>query len=158
MSTIRYATNAKVENNSFVNPSDIFKNVVPKNSPLIKETGLPKQTVTSIVNKLSREEKIVTFPDPTDKRSKILYLNEVGQEQTRAVLTELRTKELKAAQALGIEKLRLLNDLTSRLNLLTIEVTVCLGRPVSFIKHVSGNLKSCVSNTINTYSNDDVSR
>ncbi len=81
---------------------------------LIKETGLPKQTVTSIVNKLSREEKIVTFPDPTDKRSKILYLNEVGQEQTRAVLTELRTKELKAAQALGIE-LRLLNDLNEEM-------------------------------------------
>ncbi len=78
---------------------------------LIKETGLPKQTV----NKLSREEKIVTFPDPTDKRSKILYLNEVGQEQTRAVLTELRTKELKAAQALGIEKLRLLNDLNEEM-------------------------------------------
>ena len=82
---------------------------------LIKETGLPKQTVTSIVNKLSREEKIVTFPDPTDKRSKILYLNEVGQEQTRAVLTELRTKELKAAQALGIEKLRFLNDLNEEM-------------------------------------------
>lgn len=82
---------------------------------LIKETGLPKQTVTSIVNKLSREEKIVTFPDPTYKRSKILYLNEVGQEQTRAVLTELRTKELKAAQALGIEKLRLLNDLNEEM-------------------------------------------
>lgn len=62
---------------------------------LIKEIGLPKQTVTSIVNRLSREEKIVTFPDPTDKRSKILYL--------------------KAAQALGIEKLRLLNDLNEEM-------------------------------------------
>ena len=47
---------------------------------LIKKTGLPKQTVTSIVNKLSREEKIIILPDSTDKRSKILYLNEVGQE------------------------------------------------------------------------------
>lgn len=73
---------------------------------LIEETGLPKQTVTSIVNKLSREEKIITFPDSIDKRSKILYLNEAGQEQARMVLAEFRTKELKAAQALGIEKLR----------------------------------------------------
>ena len=82
---------------------------------LIKETGLHKQTDTSIVNKLSREEKIMTLPDPTDKRSKILYLNEVGQEQARTVLVELRTKELKAAQALGIEKLRLLNDLNEEM-------------------------------------------
>ena len=64
---------------------------------------------------LHRTEKIVTFPDPTDKRSKILYLNEVGQEQAREVLTELRTKELKAEQALGIEKLRLLNDLNEEM-------------------------------------------
>ena len=82
---------------------------------LIKETGLPKQTVTSIVNKVSREEKLMTLPDPTDKRSKILYLNEVGQEQARTLLGELRTKELKAAQALGIEKLRLLNDLNEKM-------------------------------------------
>lgn len=82
---------------------------------LVEETGLPKQTVTSIVNKLRREKKIVTFLDPTDKRSKILYLNEVGQEQARTVLAELRTKELKAAQALGLEKLRLLNDLNEEM-------------------------------------------
>lgn len=31
------------------------------------------------------------------------------------ILTELRTKELKAVQALGIEKLRLLNDLNEEM-------------------------------------------
>ena len=59
---------------------------------LIKETGLPKQTVTSIVNKLSREEKIVTFPDPTDKRSKILSNDLAKKKKHRPYATNAKVE------------------------------------------------------------------
>lgn len=84
-----------------------------------KKWVLPKQTITSIGNKLAKKDYLSFSPDPIDKRSKRISLTDSGEKFVRPLIESITQSELKTSREFGEEKFAsLLKQLSQLQNLL----------------------------------------
>ncbi|MFT3864186.1 MAG: winged helix DNA-binding protein [Solirubrobacterales bacterium] len=78
---------------------------------LASRAGLTKQSVGEIVDDLTRLGYIERFPDPTDKRAKLIRLTEKGLEAQRVGYSRFAKLEEDWAEAFGADRIAALRSL-----------------------------------------------
>lgn len=85
------------------------------NRELVSYTGLPKQTISTLLKKMLKQGQVEFLPHPTDGRSKICRLTRGGKAKAELILAKLHRRERDAVEKLGQEKMALLNTLNEKL-------------------------------------------
>ncbi|MGJ7913730.1 MarR family winged helix-turn-helix transcriptional regulator [Neobacillus sp. LXY-1] len=86
---------------------------------ICKKWSLPKQTITSISNKLAKMGYLCFSTDPIDKRSKRIILTDSGEKFVLPLIESITQSELKTSREFGEEKFAsLLKQLSQLQNLL----------------------------------------
>ncbi|HVW47929.1 MAG TPA: MarR family winged helix-turn-helix transcriptional regulator [Solirubrobacterales bacterium] len=78
---------------------------------LATRAGLTKQSVGEIVDDLTRLGYIERFPDPTDKRAKLIRLTTKGLDAQRLGFAAFETLEAEWAEAFGADRIAALRTL-----------------------------------------------
>jgi DNA-binding MarR family transcriptional regulator len=78
---------------------------------LASRAGLTKQSVGEIVDDLTRRGYIERFPDPTDKRAKLIRLTEKGLDAQRIGFASFEKLEAEWAETFGAERIAALRSL-----------------------------------------------
>lgn len=74
-------------------------------------TGLAKQTVSSVIQTLKKENIIILLPSITsDKREKLVVLTDKGKEYCKELLTPLYEVEEKTFKLMGEERVKQMVD------------------------------------------------
>jgi len=76
--------------------------------------GLPKQTVNHILREFLKKGYVALTAMPDDKRNKAIHLTDAGRTFAGDILGELHRKEARVAAAIGLDKLRDLDDTLAR--------------------------------------------
>jgi DNA-binding MarR family transcriptional regulator len=93
--------------------------------------GLTKQSVGEIVDDLSNLGYLERYPDPTDKRAKLIRLTEKGLEAQRVGFSLFEQMEKDWAEAFGAERIAALRTLLEEIALAKAPAAVPeLARPV----------------------------
>lgn len=71
---------------------------------------IPKQTVNTILKDFAAKGYIEQQEAAEDKRNKLLQLTPAGREAARRVIPALHEKELVGMEALGLERMKNMND------------------------------------------------
>ena len=79
--------------------------------------GLTKQSVGEIVDDLTGLGYIERFPDPTDKRAKLIRLTEKGEEAQRTGFSLFAKLEADWAEAFGADRITALRSLVEEIAL-----------------------------------------
>lgn len=90
-------------------------NYCATNRQPVQDTGLSKQTISSLVQKMVRNDLMSLTLNPNDKRSKLVRLTTRGQEWANQILGDVHRFETKTMSSLGAEKTRQLNGLNEEL-------------------------------------------
>lgn len=85
------------------------------NSQLVEYTGFSKQTISAMVQRLTRAGLARLQPDETDGRKKIIALTEDGQKKISACLQQVHAQELQAMQSVGMETIEQINQRLEKL-------------------------------------------
>lgn len=80
---------------------------------LVDLSDLPKQSINKGIKKLKEIGHLDMSIDPNDKRVRFCQLTNSGKQYARRELQPLFDLENKTAQSLGIEKMKLLTELTA---------------------------------------------
>lgn len=67
-------------------------------------TFLPKQTVNTIVSNFYKDGILELKENPTNRRSKMIYLTEYGKEFTNKIIPKIRNAEIRAMKRLTAEQ------------------------------------------------------
>jgi DNA-binding MarR family transcriptional regulator len=111
-----------------LNPAHValFRNPGPdgmRPSDLAEEMQITKQSVNELLGHLEHRGYLMREPDPTDGRSRRIRLTHVGQDLMGTVWQAAQNAELKAAAAIGADRMqdlrRILTDLVTQLDLTT---------------------------------------
>src|ERR1700759_4356589 len=84
---------------------------------LASKAGLTKQSVGEIVDDLTRLGYIERFPDPTDKRAKLLRLTEKGLDAQRIGFSKFAKLEEDWSEAFGADRIAALRSLLEEIAL-----------------------------------------
>lgn len=84
-------------------------------SQLINYTQVPKQTMTSILNQLEKDNIITRTEHPNDRRSKLIEPTGEGLKLITDILNQLHQVESKSFTELGLENVNRLNKLSHEL-------------------------------------------
>ena len=71
---------------------------------------IPKQTINMVFKDFERRGFVKQFPLPEDKRNKVIRFTKTGKEYADTIISELRKAELFAAEEIGIERMKQLNE------------------------------------------------
>ncbi|MCD7132816.1 MarR family transcriptional regulator [Limosilactobacillus balticus] len=90
------------------------------NRQLVLDTRLSKQTISSMVQKLTQQgimvsKIMVSKTNPADKRSRVITLTAAGQKWTVKILNAIHTVERCAMVEVGIAKVEQLNKINAEL-------------------------------------------
>ena len=85
------------------------------NRQLVLDTGLSKQTISSMVQKLTQQGIMVSKTNPADKRSRVITLTAAGQKWAIKILNAIHTVERCAMVEVGIAKVEQLNKINAEL-------------------------------------------
>ncbi len=84
---------------------------------LASRAGLTKQSVGEIVDDLTGRGYIERFPDPTDKRAKLIRLTEKGLDAQRIGFSKFAELEEEWAEAFGADRIAALRGLLEEIAL-----------------------------------------
>ncbi|MBB1062977.1 MarR family winged helix-turn-helix transcriptional regulator [Limosilactobacillus fastidiosus] len=90
-------------------------NYCATNRQLVLDTGLSKQTISSLVQKMARNGLMCLESNPVDRRSRLVKLTKRGQKWAEQVLYNIHQFETKTMNKLGEKKIRQLNSLNEEL-------------------------------------------
>lgn len=85
------------------------------NRQLVLDTGLSKQTISSMVQKLTQQEMMALKTNPADKRSWVITLTPAGQKWAGKILQAVHMIEERALEQVGIAKFKQLNKINAEL-------------------------------------------
>ena len=71
---------------------------------------IPKQTINMVFKDFERRGFVKLFPLPEDKRNKVIRFTRAGKEYADTIIFELRKAELLAAENVGMERMKQLNE------------------------------------------------
>lgn len=85
------------------------------NHQLVLDTGLSKQTISTITQKMYKKGYFSFEQNPADKRSRLIIMTDKGNKTLGKILTAVHKFEQQAIDEFGKDNIRLLNKLNGHL-------------------------------------------